>query len=147
MATDRGVLPGGWSWVLLVLLFGCEGAPSAEGRLGRELFTGRRALIGRIVGHEDPLPADAVRCGNCHQTEAAGAGPAAQEVGPRLGPGWLTGAIPRRGGPRSAYGLPSFCRLLRDGVDPAHVVIPQTMPRYTLTPAECEALWTFLLHP
>jgi hypothetical protein len=33
---------------------------------------------------------------------------------------------------------------MREGIDPAWVVIPQTMPRYAFTDQECGALWAFL---
>jgi hypothetical protein len=115
---------------------------------GRKLFVGEVTVAGRMVGHEQALPVEASRCSNCHLSETATVKPpSTQDFGPKLGPLSLTRSLPRRGGPASAYNASSFCRLLRDGVDPAHVMIPQTMPRYTLTNAECEALWTFLITP
>jgi hypothetical protein len=115
---------------------------------GQKLFTGKVALVGRMVGHTQALPLEAVRCTNCHQREAdRPLPPSTQDFGPKLGPAGLTRALPRRGGPASAYDAGSFCRLLRDGIDPAHVMIPQTMPRYTMSDGECEALWLYLTTP
>jgi hypothetical protein len=51
---------------------------------------------------------------------------------------------PRRGGPPSRYDLAAFCRVLAVGIDPAHVIIAQTMPRYRLSAEECDSLWSFV---
>ena len=126
----------------LALLLGAGERPIAE--QGQRLFDGRRALSGRMVGHEQVLPVEAVRCSNCHDREGAQASPDGQSFGTVLGPGSLTRAVARRGGPPSRYTQRSFCRVLRDGIDPAQVMIPQTMPRYALTAGECAALWRFL---
>ena len=122
---------------------------------GRQLFAGERPLAATMAGHTAPLPQDAVRCTNCHRRETgAAARPTAdsaldetQDFGPGLGAGSLTRAVARRGGPPSVYDGAAFCRVLREGIDPAHVVIAQTMPRYTMTPAECESVWIFLTAP
>jgi hypothetical protein len=156
--------------LVLVATFGCRkpgGAADVDvdvgtARLGASLFAGERPLSARIVGHEIDLPQVAVRCTNCHRREAgagAGAGVAGQtravgqtsdgiassrDFAPALGPERLMRAMPRRGGPPSGYDRSKLCRLLRDGIDPAFVMIPQTMPRYVFTDQECEALWEFL---
>ena len=128
--------------------------PSARER-GSHLFHGTVPLTGRILGHDEPLPADAAQCKNCHGLESAPAAPSApkqgetaalpaETVGPKLGPTSLTRAVKRRGGPASVYTADAFCRLVREGVDPAQIVIPQLMPRYTLSDAECNALWAYL---
>ena len=120
---------------------------------GRQLFTGEQALVARMVGHSQTLPPEAVRCSNCHQhpTLLSSTAPLADDntraFGPKLEPRSLTQLLPRRGGPPSRYDAKSLCRLLREGIDPAHVMIPQTMPRYSFTDIECEALWTFLTAP
>jgi hypothetical protein len=119
---------------------------------GSRLFHGATPLTGRLTGHEEPLPADFAKCQNCHQLEseptpkqtAAAADAPAERVGPKLGAVSLTRAVQRRGGPASAYTSDTFCRLLRDGIDPAQIMIPQLMPRYTVTDEECNALWTYL---
>jgi hypothetical protein len=134
---------------LLVCVATLLGAASPELlERGRKLFAGEAPLTGRMVGHEQALPPEVVRCSNCHQREAAGSAPAStKDFGPKLGALGLTRALPRRGGPPSSYNWGSFCRLLRDGIDPAYVMIPQTMPRYTLSDAECEAMWSYLITP
>ena len=53
----------------------------------------------------------------------------------------------RRGGPPSAYDAASLCELLREGIDPAWVMVRQEMPRYAATDAQCIALWAFLVSP
>lgn len=120
---------------------------------GAQLFHGKVPLTGHLVGHPDALPSEAVQCQNCHKLEAdpppkpvqAGQSPALVEtVGPTLGPTLLTQLAPRRGGPASEYTQDAFCRLLREGIDPSQIMIPQLMPRYTLTDAECKALWSYI---
>jgi hypothetical protein len=135
-------------WVCVMLgLLALGAAPASMLELGRKLYRGEAALTARMTAHSETLPLEAVRCVNCHKREGE---PAAQAVsenfGPALGAGLARPTV-RRGGPPSRYDARSLCRLLRDGVDPAHVMIPQTMPRYTMTDAECEALWAFLTAP
>jgi hypothetical protein len=126
---------------------------------GAQLFHGPAPLTGRLVGHADPLPPEAVRCNNCHGHESEPATATAtatatakglpsqptENVGPTLGPASLTRATKRRGGPASRYTAETFCRLLRAGVDPKEIVIPQLMPRYTLNDTDCDALWNYLV--
>lgn len=120
---------------------------------GEQLFHGQVPLTGHLVGHHDALPSEVVQCQNCHKLEAdappkpAPAGtPSAlvETVGPTLGPVLLTHLTARRGGPASEYTPDAFCRLLREGIDPTQIMIPQLMPRYTLTDAECNALWSYI---
>lgn len=119
-------------------------APESSGERGRRLFAGEQAVEARMVGHTDPLPAEAYRCVNCHSSSST---PPRTDLdfAPVLSKLTLTTRIARRGGPPSAYEPTSFCRLVRDGVDPAHVMISQAMPRYRLSDRECEALWTYLM--
>lgn len=124
---------------------------SARAR-GAELFDGSAPLSGRLSGHDELLPAEAVRCSNCHELETAKrtrrsalSSTPVENVGPLLGPSSLTRAAKRRGGPPSLYTEQTFCRLLREGVDPAQIVIPQLMPRYELGEKDCEALWNHLV--
>ena len=56
----------------------------------------------------------------------------------------LRAPLSRRGGPPVAYDLAAFCRTLREGIDPAHVILPRTMPRFDIDDTRCEALWTHL---
>jgi hypothetical protein len=119
---------------------------------GRALFQGQHDLKGRIFGHDAALPAEASRCTNCHPAPGAPRGTAAANeasrlegvVGPELGPAALGTARTRRNGPPSRFDPASFCRLLRDGIDPVDVVISRTMPRYPLSDEDCDALWRYL---
>jgi hypothetical protein len=110
---------------------------------GRRLFAGEPPIPGRIVGHRDALPAAASRCTNCHSA-GVGVGATTTTFGPALDARVLTGKVARRGGPPSAYDVNSLCRLLREGVDPAWVVLKPAMPRYEVSAAQCAALWAFL---
>jgi hypothetical protein len=129
---------------------------SAPYERGAQLFDGRAALTARLVGHEQTLPAETVRCANCHTLERAPrpearpnatASPLTDTLAPALGQNSLLSAHRRRGGPPSRYTSDSFCKTLRDGVDPAHVVLPKTMPRYVINDTECSQLWTYLTAP
>jgi hypothetical protein len=128
---------------------------------GKDLFTAAVRLEARMSGHETQLPVDAARCRNCHglATPAGAPGSAIaasrppglgtvrgprETFGPVLSRQTLEEPLPRRGGPPSRYDRQRFCRVLREGIDPAHVMLPQTMPRYTLTEQECTALWTYV---
>ena len=130
----------------LPLLLAAEGPMSSLER-GRELFEAELPLSARMVGHTDALPQQAARCRNCHSKQALAAGDAAQDFAPQLNASTLQRALPRRGGPPSKYDLKALCRLVREGVDPAHVMIQQAMPRYTMSEADCEALWIYLTLP
>jgi hypothetical protein len=104
-------------------------------------------LRGRLAGHPGHLPPEATRCVNCHATGASAARPAAVSFGPSLDATLLVRALPRRGGPPSRYDADSLCRLLREGIDPAWVVVDASMPRYDISDAQCEALWMRLARP
>jgi hypothetical protein len=103
---------------------------------GAALYEGRQPLAARVSGHEQPLPAPAARCTNCHE--------GAQAIAPALNAGTLVHRLPRRGGPPSRYDAAALCRLLRDGVDPAWVTVPRAMPRYELDERSCATLWAYL---
>jgi len=111
---------------------------------GRALYAGERPLPGRILGHETDLPAEASRCSNCHGQPGSRNEPG-QTYAPPLGKAMLTTPRPRRGGPPSVYTAEALCTLLRSGVDPAHVVIPRTMPRYRPSDEDCAALWAHMI--
>jgi hypothetical protein len=132
----------------LVLAAGSLGGAAGDSvtRRGIDLFSGVLPLQGTIVGHSSALPPSAARCINCHAIGSAAPASAASAAsfGPLLTPHGLTGAVARRGGPPSRYDAPAFCRLLRQGVDPAWVIVPRSMPRYVLTDADCHALWAHL---
>lgn len=107
---------------------------------GAALFHhGDAALVGRLAGHAEPLPAIATRCVNCH---ALGTPPDGYAVA--LDRQALTASRSRRGGPPSAFDAARLCTLLRDGVDPAQVMIASVMPRYEASVEQCEQLWAYL---
>lgn len=131
----------------------CARKPSPAELAGKALFSGSVPLKARMVGHDTDLPAAAVRCVNCHSRTTPP--PAASAPGaPSTTPTDIYGAlltrqalverVPRRGGPPSSYDVSNFCRVLREGIDPAHVMIVQTMPRYRLTDQECHDLWSYV---
>jgi hypothetical protein len=127
-------------WSLLVLLLLGGAADASDAARGRLLFEGGAELPARIAGQDFALPAEASRCINCHGTAAVGT----QRIGPLLSAATLAEPLPRRGGPPSRYDAASLCRLLRTGIDPAHVIIPRTMPRYDIGEADCRLLWLHL---
>ncbi len=134
------------SMLLLALVAAGGSAGESPARRGFDLFSGTAALQGTIVGHSSALPPAAARCINCHAIGNAAPAQAASAAsfGPLLTRRGLTGAMARRGGPPSRYDAPAFCRLLRQGVDPAWVVVPRSMPRYELSDADCHALWAHI---
>jgi hypothetical protein len=122
-------------------------AAAAEDAVGRMLFEGQQPLRGRISGHTQWLPSEALACANCHRAKPGAPGrPAAggRDTGPVLDATALLERVERRGGPPSRYDLDAFCRVLRLGEDPAGVLLPRVMPRYDLDAGQCEALWRFL---
>lgn len=118
--------------------------PGARVAQGARLFDGREALDATLAGHAVALPSGSVRCSQCHTGPDGDAPGGAPSLGPLLNRASLRDALPRRGGPPMAYELATFCRALRTGVDPSHVVLPRSMPRFAIDDARCEALWTYL---
>jgi hypothetical protein len=115
----------------------------AAASAGAQLYDGRVVLIGQLRGHDQALPAQALRCTNCHEPSRQ---PSQEDArfAPRLDRAQLTEAQGRRGGPATRYDEAAFCRLLRTGIDPAEVLVRKAMPQYTLTAEECSALWLHL---
>jgi cytochrome c553 len=133
--------------VALLCLGVSSSAAAEDAARGRQLFAGEAPLAARIVGQDFTLPTQATRCVNCHGATAASpasSGAAAQPAAPKLSASTLAEAVRRRGGPPSRYDAAALCVLLRSGVDPAHVMIQRTMPRYELSDADCRALWAHL---
>lgn len=127
----------------LTVVSAAQSPTDSSARRGAQLFDGQEPLKGAIVGHDDALPAFASKCVNCHD-------PAASEkanYGSKLTRAALLEAVARRGGPPSRYEIGSFCRLLRTGIDPAHIIILRAMPRYEIDDAQCLALWNYLILP
>ncbi len=115
---------------------------------GRALFLGQQPLPARLATQPAALPPAASRCINCHSAPGLASASAvpggSASYGPALNSAWLLQLQARRGGPPSRYDAPRLCRLLREGVDPAGVMLPPAMPRYTLDDAQCRQLWTLL---
>ncbi len=120
--------------------------------LGRKLYTGQLPVGAQLRGQDIALPSIASRCVNCHSnasSQASGKANAttdklAQNFGPALEAGVLRNRQSRRGGPASSYELGSFCRVLRTGIDPAHILISRNMPVFQINDEQCSALWQFL---
>jgi cytochrome c553 len=142
----RGALPV----LALALLSATAGAADeATASRGRALFLGEAHVPARIAGQDFGLPAQASRCVNCHGATATKAASAATPIAdvpgaPALSAATLTTLTRRRGGPPSRYDAAALCKLLRSGVDPAHVMIFRSMPRYEISDADCQALWLHL---
>ena len=130
-------------WVLSTTRAHAQPAPAWQ--QGRAIFLGEQALHARVSSSQ-PLPAAASRCINCHA--APGLRPAADRSGAAFGPvldsARLLRLQARRGGPPSRYDADSLCRVLREGIDPAGVMLPAAMPRYRLDDAQCRQLWALL---
>lgn len=110
--------------------------PSALGCL---IFSGQHAIAAHLRDDDRPLPDWTTRCVNCHtQTGPASA------FAPPLTADYLLAATRRRGGPPSNYDPTTFCRAVRNGIDPAEVLLRKAMPQYQISDAECTALWQFL---
>jgi mono/diheme cytochrome c family protein len=133
--------------VALLTLGVISSAGAEDAMRGQQLFVGEAPLAARIVGQDFALPTQASRCVNCHGATAAtpgASGAATQPAAPALSAATLGDAVRRRGGPPSRYDAAALCVLLRSGVDPAHVMIQRTMPRYEISDADCRALWRHL---
>jgi hypothetical protein len=122
-------------------LAGCSAATGPRGG-GEAIFVGKEPLKGTIRGHQSSLPPDVVRCSNCHAAPRQER--SALRSAPQIDRSLLVEPRERRGGPPSSYDAPSFCRLLRTGIDPAYVLIARVMPTYELNDAQCSHLWQFL---
>jgi len=109
---------------------------------GQALFSGTIDLHGRIYTHVADMPSRVVKCSNCHAVADGPEVPRSQA--PRLTHDLLLKPRARRGGPASNYDRGRFCTLLRQGIDPAFVMISVEMPRYTIDDANCGALWRYL---
>ncbi|MBR7779701.1 hypothetical protein [Undibacterium rugosum] len=120
--------------------------------LGRKLYMGAISVPAQLRGQDIVLPPMASRCVNCHSSASsqasgkayAAADKLAQNFGPVLEAGMLSNRQSRRGGPASSYELASFCRVLKTGIDPAHILISRNMPVFQMNDEQCEALWQFL---
>ncbi|MEJ8850276.1 hypothetical protein [Variovorax rhizosphaerae] len=116
--------------------------PTGVAAAGRSAFVGDTPLVARLPGHRLDLPAAAVRCINCHAPSAGTAGQT--PFAPLLTSRYLNELRARRGGPGSRYDPASFCRVLREGIDPAGVMVDTAMPRYSLSTRGCDDLWAYV---
>lgn len=66
-------------------------------------------------------------------------------IGPALNRARLTEPRSRRHAPASRFDAASLCRALQTGVDPAQVMLPGSMPRYSPSPSQCDDLWAYLV--
>ncbi len=124
-------------WTLLA------SAPAAAADAkGSELFSGAAPLQGRLYTQSEDMPTAVTRCANCHAHADSASVPYSNA--PRLTQQWLEQDRKRRGGPRSHYDVASFCTLLRTGVGPDRILINVEMPRYSISDADCAALWSYL---
>ncbi|HET9643435.1 MAG TPA: hypothetical protein VFP68_08775 [Burkholderiaceae bacterium] len=112
---------------------------------GEALYAGDLPIGARLRGDAQLLPPTATRCINCHEA-GPGQAPSSRTYAPRLDRETLLHPLARRGGPQSAYDEPSFCRAVREGIDPANMLLRRSMPQYAADDAQCESLWRFLSH-
>lgn len=106
---------------------------------GCAIFTGERALTAHLRDDDRSLPPATSRCANCHTGT-----PSAASFAPLLTPDYLLTPTKRRGGPASSYDEKNFCQVLRNGVDPAGVLVRKAMPRYEISDNECTTVWRYL---
>ncbi|OWJ63060.1 hypothetical protein BWU74_01310 [Paraburkholderia caledonica] len=114
----------------------------SPGDMGCAIFTGQRAAVAHLRDDNQSLPEWTTRCVNCHTRTDPSPG-----FAPPLTRGYLLDARSRRGGPPSRYDPVAFCRAIKDGIDPASVVLRKSMPHFELSSAECAALWRFVTNP
>ncbi|WP_053571967.1 hypothetical protein [Caballeronia cordobensis] len=115
-------------------------AACAPSDLGCAIFNGQHPMAAHLRDDDRPLPAWTTRCVNCHVGTSK-----EQAFAPPLTRDSLLGVTSRRGGPISSYDETAFCRAVREGIDPASVLLRKSMPRYRIADAECVALWRFVV--
>ncbi|GEM_PF-568294 len=118
-----------------------EKASEPTNASGEATYHQAQGVVAWVNG--ETLAAAAARCANCHGVQGEGRREGAVVASP-LHRAALTEAQPRRGGPPSRYSREAFCQTLSGGVDPAGIQLDSAMPRYSLTPSSCAALWDFL---
>jgi hypothetical protein len=154
-------LRGASGWLVMFAMCISSAAAHAQGDTatlhGAQLYDGSRApdgrLSGKLRGHDQSLPAEALHCANCHEPSrqvprdggtVSSTNTNISSFGPRLDQASLMQFQARRGGPATRYDLAAFCRVLRTSVDPGLVLLRKPMPQYTLSDDDCQALWLFL---
>lgn len=119
-------------------LFGQPGKPDAAWA-SRFFRSGEspRPIEAQIEGSPQTFEATLFACAGCH----GGSGEGRREGG-TLTADIRFGRLQKR----RAYTEESFCRALRQGLDPAGQPLARAMPRYLLEPEQCGALWQHLRH-
>ena len=142
--------PRGWAAGRLALIVPLCLAAGVLAQVDSALYWSGEGAVARLRGDTTVLPADAARCANCHEPSGQSSvqpsvqpADAAVAFGPRLD-ARLAQALPRRGGPATAYDAAALCTLLRTGLDPARVLVQRAMPVYEIDNAACAALWQAL---
>jgi hypothetical protein len=139
----RSAIQLGLSITLTCTISVSASQPSALAIRGEKLFHGAEGLTARLAGHATLLPPALGACVNCHD------GAILSVLEPRSAPSLSCAAMrqvrPRRGGPAVAYEKEAFCRTLRSGIDPNHVVLGRAMPRFEPDQGQCDALWAYLV--
>jgi hypothetical protein len=120
-------------------------AASVHANTGEQLYVGDLPIAARLRGDAQLLPATAARCINCHEP-SPGSAASRRAYAPRLDRETLLHPLARRGGPESTYDARSFCRAVREGIDPANMLLGRSMPQYAADDEECQSLWQFLSH-
>jgi len=128
--------------LLLFWMSSCVTAAAVSSQ-GEALYYGVVPLSGRISGQTLQLPARVLACVRCHEGRGGQAGGELQPGVDLLG-GWLSQIRSRRNGPASQYTPATFCRALRNGIDPVSVVLAIQMPRFDISDQDCNALWNYL---
>lgn len=111
---------------------------------GEQLYRGQIPLAAKLEASEDELAPAATRCMNCHGPDGHGIAEAGAKGTNITGAALIT-RQPRRNGPATAYSLATFRIALRNGHDPANIILARAMPRYTISDVDTLALWQFLL--
>ena len=106
---------------------------------GASIYSGQLVVPAYMVGHQSPIPPLASKCSNCHKPDDKQIA-----LAPKINAQELMGLKSRRGGPPTRFDAVSLCKLLREGIDPASVVINTSMPRYQMSDQQCSALWSYL---
>ena len=125
---------------LAAVVYSASAAQSCDpSSLGCLIFNGQHAIPAHLRDDDRLLPDWTTRCVNCHTPTGQGAA-----FAPPLTAGNLLVATRRRGGPPSNYDPMTFCRAVKNGIDPAEVLLRKAMPQYQISDTECMALWHFL---
>lgn len=109
---------------------------------GKRIFYGLDAVSATVQQNGTTLPTNASKCINCHSAQTPpGAWTGSSQY---LSATTMTRMVSRRGGPASVYDQDKFCNAVRNGVDPAGVVLESKMPRYEMSDTQCADMWLFI---